>query len=193
MGLDISPAAARFFHKPFVLASATAMPFKDGEFDAIWSIWVLEHVPNPESALREMRRVVKPGGVILLAPAWFCTSWAADGYPVRPYSDFGLGGRITKASLVLRASPAFALFYTVPIRVMRQTASIVGTSPTAFHYTRLKPNYEKYWMPDSDAVNSMDPLEAALWFESRGDRCLTCPGGFGNILDAPEWLVIRRN
>ena len=68
VGLDISPTAKRYFHKPFVLASATAMPFHDNEFDAVWTIWVLEHVPNPENALREMRRVVKPGGVILLMP-----------------------------------------------------------------------------------------------------------------------------
>lgn len=83
-GLDISPTVQRFYHKPFVLASATAMPFKDGEFDALWTIWVLEHIPNPESALHEMRRVVKPGGLLLLAPAWFCPTWAAEGYPVRP-------------------------------------------------------------------------------------------------------------
>jgi len=78
VGLDISPTAQRFFHKPFVLGTATGMPFHDNSFDAAWTIWVLEHVPSPESALREMRQMVKPGGLILLEPAWFCTSWAAD-------------------------------------------------------------------------------------------------------------------
>jgi len=59
--LDISPSVKRFFHKPFVLASATLMPFAADQFDAAWSVWVLEHVPNPEAALIEMRRVVKDG------------------------------------------------------------------------------------------------------------------------------------
>jgi SAM-dependent methyltransferase len=68
-GLDISPSVRRFFRKPFVEASATAMPFDPSSFDAIWSIWVLEHIPNPECALMEMRRVVKPGGYIYLWPA----------------------------------------------------------------------------------------------------------------------------
>jgi cyclopropane fatty-acyl-phospholipid synthase-like methyltransferase len=34
-GLDISPSVARFYHKRFVLGSATAMPFPDNSFDGI--------------------------------------------------------------------------------------------------------------------------------------------------------------
>jgi SAM-dependent methyltransferase len=64
--LDISPSVKRFFHKPFVLASATLMPFPPGQFDSAWTVWVLEHVPNPEASLVEMRRVVKDGGLIYL-------------------------------------------------------------------------------------------------------------------------------
>src|SRR6516225_6812677 len=64
--LEISRSARRFFHKPFVEASATHMPFSDNTFDGLWTFRVLEHIPNPERALLEMRRVVKPGGYILL-------------------------------------------------------------------------------------------------------------------------------
>jgi Methylase involved in ubiquinone/menaquinone biosynthesis len=63
-GLDISPNVARFYHKKFVLGSATAMPFPDNSFEAIWSIWVFEHVPNPEQAFREARRVMRDNGVL---------------------------------------------------------------------------------------------------------------------------------
>ncbi len=177
VGLDISPTARRFFHKPFVLASATAMPFKDNEFDALWSVWTLEHIPQPEAALHEMRRVVKPGGRILLMPAWYCTRWAADGYEVRPYSDFGLGGKLIKASLPARRWLLYRLSYIIPIRALRSGAVKILGGPSAFHYTRLKPNYREYWTSDGDAVNSMDPYEARLWFESRGDRCENWPPG----------------
>lgn len=43
-GLDISSSARSHYHKPFVVASATDMPFPDASFDAIWTINVLEHV-----------------------------------------------------------------------------------------------------------------------------------------------------
>jgi SAM-dependent methyltransferase len=191
VGLDISPTAQRYFHKPFVLASATAMPFRDNEFDAVWTIWVLEHVPNPESALNEIRRVVKPGGVILLKPAWVTGTWLGQGYEFRPYSDFGFGGKLTKASIPLRRFLPFRVSYILPIRIMRLVAAKVDPRPTSFHYTRLEPNYQKYWGPDSDAVNSMDPSEMVLWFESRGDQCLNCPGGIRNLSLQGVPLVIR--
>src|SRR5262245_19208946 len=64
-GLDVSPTVSRFYHKKFVLGSATAMPFPDNSFDGIWSIWVFELVPNPEQAFHEARRVVRDNGVLL--------------------------------------------------------------------------------------------------------------------------------
>ena len=63
-GLDIAESAARYFHKPFVQGSATALPFEDDSFDALWTVWTVEHVPDPEKAMSEMRRVVRPGGKI---------------------------------------------------------------------------------------------------------------------------------
>jgi SAM-dependent methyltransferase len=192
-GLDISPTASRFYTKRFVVGTATAMPFADGEFDALWSIWVLEHVPNPEAALQEMRRVVKPGGILILNPAWFVPSWASQGYEVRSYSELGITGKLIKATLPLRGSAMFEMAHVVPARAARIAAASVP-GPTRFRYRRLQPNYREYWQADSDAVNSMDPLEAKLWFESRGDRCDNCPTGWRSLLTRGDEtpLIIRR-
>lgn len=171
-GLDISPSVARFYHKKFVIGSATAMPFADNSFDGIWSIWVFEHVPNPEQAFREARRVVRDGGLLFLMPAWNCSSWAAEGYEARPYSDFDLGGKLVKASIPLRSSWPFRIAALLPIRAARGAVAQMG--PTRLRYRRLVPNYEKYWVADSDAVNSIDSQEALWWFLSRGDECLNC-------------------
>lgn len=174
-GFDIAPTAARFYHKPFVAGTATAMPFRDSEFDALWSIWVLEHISNPETALNEIRRVVKPGGLIYLLPAWNCVPWAADGYEARPYSDFGLYGKLVKASILIRGNRLFRAAYILPIRLIRSFAG----SPTHLHYRRLTPNFREYWQANSDAVVSLDRTEVARWFTSRGDE----------ILDATTWAL----
>ena len=38
-------------------------------------------------------------GYVYLNPAWACVPWAADGYEARPYSDFGITGKLIKASI----------------------------------------------------------------------------------------------
>src|SRR5262249_25631682 len=148
--------AKRFFHKPFVLGSATSLPFRDNEFDAIWTIETLEHVPKPELALIEMRRVLKNCGLLYLSPAWSCKSWFAEGFDVRPYSDFNLKGKLIKASIPLRDSFPYRMLYTVPIRLLRLGAYKFSGRPTSFRYNSLTPNYTYYWEADSDAVNSLD-------------------------------------
>ena len=185
-GLDISRSVARFYHKKFVVGSATALPFPDNSFDGVWTIWVFEHVPNPEQAFREARRVTRDNGVIYLLPAWNCSPWAAEGYEARPYSDFDLAGKLVKASLIVRANPAFRIASILPVRGVRTLAAQFG--PTRLRYRRLAPNYEKYWVPDSDAVNSIDRQEAKLWFLSRGDECVNCGG---TLSDYSSALVIR--
>lgn len=171
-GLDISSTAARFYHKPFVVGSATELPFPDNSFDAVWTLDVLEHVPQPERALSEMRRVLRPGGHLFLRAAWDCRPWAAEGYAVRPFRDLKLKEKLIKASIPIQDSIFFRALYVLPVRLLRLSSTLLSRKPTAFRYNELRPNYKHLWTADSDAVNSMDAFEAILWFTSRGDKCL---------------------
>jgi len=191
LGLDLSHTVHRFFHKPFVQGSATALPFRDGEFDVIWTINVIEHIPEPELALREMRRVLKDGGILYLDPAWQCRSWAADGYVVRPYSDFDLAGKINKASIPLRGSVAYRSLYTFPIRLIRLLQTSLSGEPPPFKYNALTPNYTHYWVSDSDATTSMDPYEAILWYTSRGDEVLNYDSALRQFFVRTGPLIFR--
>jgi len=188
-GLDITPTVERYYHKRFVLGSATAMPFERDSFDTIWSVWVLEHVPNPEAALVEIRRVARDGGVLFLGPQWGCHPWQANGYDVRPYSDFGIPGKLIKAAIPLRA--VLTRVATPAVRITRTAEWKITGRPSTFRYQRLHPNFEHYWEPDSDAVNSLDFHEMALWFLSRGDECLSCEPGWKWATQTGNPLVIR--
>ncbi|MDI6098096.1 class I SAM-dependent methyltransferase [Actinoplanes sp. NEAU-A12] len=48
----------------FVAGDVHALDFADGAFDVVHAHQVLQHVADPVAALREMRRVTRPGGVV---------------------------------------------------------------------------------------------------------------------------------
>lgn len=56
-----------FKRNPNVVADAYALPFADAEFDTVLCTEVLEHLKDPQLAAKEMRRVLKPGGKLLLS------------------------------------------------------------------------------------------------------------------------------
>ncbi len=69
-----------------IVSDITAIPEPDNAFDIVLCTEVLEHVPHPEAALRELVRLVKPGGELILtapfvsfthfAPYHFCTGFS---------------------------------------------------------------------------------------------------------------------
>ena len=50
-----------------IIGDVEALPFDDGSFDLVLANYMLYHVPNLEQAIAELRRVLRPGGVLLAA------------------------------------------------------------------------------------------------------------------------------
>lgn len=73
-----SPSYARYFPNKIgvdirpgngvdVVANVYNLPFKEGEFDVVLCMTVLEHLEDPTRAIKEMRRVLKVGGRIIVS------------------------------------------------------------------------------------------------------------------------------
>lgn len=60
-----------------VQGDGLALPVFDAAFDVAYSSNVLEHVPDPEQMLREMVRVVCPGGIVFVTYTNWLSPWAA--------------------------------------------------------------------------------------------------------------------
>lgn len=65
VAVDTSPAAVEATAARGIdasLADVQALPFAAGEFDAVMCNWMLYHVPDRSRAIRELARVLRPGG-----------------------------------------------------------------------------------------------------------------------------------
>lgn len=69
----------------FLVADAHKLPFKNGSYDLVTSIEVLEHLHSPKDAIEEIYRVLKPLGYLIIGQDtdsllfrsvwWFWTKW----------------------------------------------------------------------------------------------------------------------
>lgn len=113
-----------------VLGDAGRLPWDDGRFSVVTSLNTLKFVPDPEGALREMCRVLRPGGRVVVTMGeskqayWGATgeSGTADAWGQWQWSD-------ADAQRLMEA----AGFADVAVSVLRGGFKLVrGTKPVAF-------------------------------------------------------------
>jgi len=86
--------AARFHNISYQVGNIEALPFPDASFDVVCSCGVIEYLPSFDKALLEMRRVLRPGGRLVLPT----TNAAAPAHWLRPLLE-----PIARVGIVARA------------------------------------------------------------------------------------------
>jgi SAM-dependent methyltransferase len=77
--IDIAPKLVRRLRQTFpaaLVASATSLPFESGSVDFVVSSECIEHTTNPRQAVREMLRILRPGGVLFLTTPNLLWRWS---------------------------------------------------------------------------------------------------------------------
>jgi len=108
-------------------ALGEALPFREGLFDLVYGRQVLHHTANPEAFCREAARVLRPGGLLVLAREHVVTfpgdlkrflnrhdthfmSGGEYAYPVRAYRDFLEAGGLEVTHVLSTLSSEINLF-----------------------------------------------------------------------------------
>lgn len=112
VGMDLFPGPATA-----VCGGCEQLPFADGSFDAVVCTEVLEHLPRPGECLREIRRVLKDGGVAYISVP---QSWPLH-YEPRDYwrfTRYGMEQLCAEASLtVVSCSRIGGVFSLIGVRL----------------------------------------------------------------------------
>lgn len=79
-GADLSPTAIEFCrrrgHERLLVADAQHVPLPDASFDAVTAVGIIEHLDDDAGFLDEMRRLLKPGGTLVLLTSSFQFLWS---------------------------------------------------------------------------------------------------------------------
>jgi ubiquinone/menaquinone biosynthesis C-methylase UbiE len=123
-GLDLSPAMLRIARRRaadlgrevrLVVGDAQTLPFDDGSFDSVVTALALCSIPDPTRAIGEMRRVLAPGGRLLLLDH-IRSSWppiAAGQWLIERLTIPVAGEYLTRRQLPLVKSAGFEVIESV--------------------------------------------------------------------------------
>ena len=124
---------ARVLHADVRLVRADArLPFRDASFDAVTALGFVEYLPDPLPSLVEMRRVVRPGGTVVVSvPKRFHVDVVALALsaPVRGLLSL-LTGRRTERIPRTRLEPA-------DLDALALRAGLRSTGGAHYHFTPL--------------------------------------------------------
>lgn len=111
-GTDLAPslvaratdAASGLENVSFQVADARDLPFEDESFDVVVMDSVLVHVPTPERAVAEVRRVLRPSGVFAAFEGDYATTTVAlgDHDPLQRCAEVMMANSVTDRWLVRR-------------------------------------------------------------------------------------------
>lgn len=151
-GVDVSEpsiARARQFSERCLLYDGKRLPFPDNHFASAGALNVLEHVDEAEEFLKEIVRVVQPGGKVVVSSPNFMRAFGC-----RDYHPKMRGVRNKLANY----------------RRIQEKRRLMRTAPEKVRFDRMTPIVKEPFEPDDDAIIATNGLEIAFFLERNGCR-----------------------
>ena len=138
VGLDIAaamlaPQRRRAPRARFVLGDAEALPLRAGTFDAVVNLISVHHYPDPARAVGEFRRVLRPGGRLVLVAFDRASPYIRLAQRTNRWASrvAGTSWQTTPAEvLALVQGAGFTTVRVEPVRYWIRTFTVVAESAT---------------------------------------------------------------
>jgi SAM-dependent methyltransferase len=132
-GIDADPEAIRFCRRRGVRdvrhVPPGPLPFPDESFGLVTALDVVEHIADDAGAVREIARVLDPGGLALLTVPAFPALWGRQdeiAHHLRRYRTRGLRALVEGADLQLLKLSYFNTLLFAPIAGLRLARRLAG-------------------------------------------------------------------
>jgi ubiquinone/menaquinone biosynthesis C-methylase UbiE len=158
--LDLSPAMLEVARRKavqqgaqvsWVEAAADALPFADQSFDVVFSRHLFWTLPDPLGAVREWARVVRPGGLVLIADGW----WNEPSQPAQLRRAIG---RVLRALFEGEAEEQHRY-----ATVQTQLPVVNGVSPYSIRYYLDSANLTRIRVRDLRSVRQAERRARPIW------------------------------
>jgi ubiquinone/menaquinone biosynthesis C-methylase UbiE len=137
------PAAKRV---NFRLAGAQKLPFADGEFDIAAMALVITFIPEPAQALAEMKRVVKPGGVL----GTYVWDFLGKGNTQQPLRE-----AVEAMGVAVHATPGHIHSRLESLRTLFTGAGLHDVSVRPIEIEISYPDFDTYWAEQTGFANTV--------------------------------------
>jgi SAM-dependent methyltransferase len=137
-GVDVSSEALAFCRarglEKVRQGAAEELPYEDGTFDIVTGLDVVEHLDDDIAGLREMRRVLKPGGRALIFVPAFNFLWGVQddiSHHRRRYTLKGLHRAVSEAGFEVERATYANISFFAPILAGRTLMRVTGLRPAS--------------------------------------------------------------
>ena len=134
-GVDVSTDALAFCRERGLqnvqLGSAESLPYEEQTFDLVTALDVVEHMDDDVSGLREMRRVLRPGGRVLIFVPTFMFLWGVQdevSHHRRRYRLSELRRAVTEAGFEVERTTYANITFLLPIFLLRKLMRLTGVT-----------------------------------------------------------------
>jgi SAM-dependent methyltransferase len=137
-GVDVSPEALAFCRERGLRnvkqGAAERLPYEDCSFDLVTALDVVEHLDDDTAGLREMRRVLRPGGRAMLFVPAFMFLWGVQddvSHHRRRYTLAGLKSAVREAGFEVERATYANISFFGPILLGRLLMRATGLRPAS--------------------------------------------------------------
>lgn len=133
-GIDVSLPTLRLCQKKYsnlINGKADELPIREGSFDVVILLDVLEHIADDVKVMKETYRILKPGGIVLITAPAYKILWGSHDEIYQHYRRYSLDEIkkvVRSAGFTIKKLIAFEFIFFIPLLLFRKIKNVLNYS-----------------------------------------------------------------